>query len=274
VSIRFFDTPFSRSVSLHLLLLLILICYSILAPKIELPSQPISVSIVEPNFDQSKSKAIVQPTEGKIVKEAVKDAYLSDRNRVVESERSATKIGAMQAGAPQKEETSRSQARSFKLSDFGVKISTLEKKPPEKAKNWASNALGEAVKGGQYMQGLKEGETSALNTKEFVFFSYFERVRRQLDQTWQPLVRGQIDRIYKSGRHLASETDFVTRTLITINIKGEIVRVQLLQESGAVDLDAAAINALNRAGPYPNPPKGLLDDSGNAQIRWDFVLKT
>ena len=40
------------------------------------------------------------------------------------------------------------------------------------------------------------------------------------------------------------------------------------------DLDSAAVKALNRAGPYPNPPKGLLDANGNAQIRWDFVLKT
>ena len=121
---------------------------------------------------------------------------------------------------------------------------------------------------------FKDGETSALNTKEFVFFSYFDRVRKQLDQTWQPMVRGQIEKIYKNGRRLASQTDFVTRTLVTINQKGEIVRVQMVQESGTMDLDSAAINALNKAGPYPNPPKGLLDAQGNAQIRWDFILKT
>lgn len=274
MSIRIFNTPTSKSVSLHLLLLLMLGSYSIISPKVNLSNEPITVSIVEPAKDQSHTNTIVQPTEGKLVNEAKKDAYLSDQNRVVDEEKSSKKIGSLaKSGSPKTIEKKVSE-KPVSLSDIGVKISTTQKSPSEKAKNWASNSLGEAVTGGQYMQGMKEGETSALNTKEFVFFSYFERVRKQLDQTWQPLVRGQIERIYKTGRHLASETDFVTRTLITINAKGEIVRVQLLQESGAMDLDSAAVNALNKAGPYPNPPKGLLDQLGNAQIRWDFVLKT
>lgn len=274
MSIRIFKTPTSKSVSLHLLLLLLLGFYVSVAPKVSLPSEPITVSIIDSIKDQSHSNSIVQPTEGKLVNEAKKDAYLSDKSRVVEEERSSKKIGNSAKSASTSTASHQAPTKPVSLSDIGVKISTSQKSPSEKAKNWASNALGEAVSGGQYMQGMKEGETSALNTKEFVFFSYFERVRKQLDQTWQPLVRSQIERIYKSGRHLASETDFVTRTLITINAKGEIVRVQLLQESGALDLDSAAVNALNKAGPYPNPPKGLLDNIGNAQIRWDFVLKT
>lgn len=160
------------------------------------------------------------------------------------------------------------------MSDLGIKIPTTQAQPDEKPNHWASNALGEAVHGGQYIKGMKEGETSALNTKEFVFYSYFERVRRQLDQTWTPMVRSNIEKIYRSGRHLASQADFTTSTVITISARGEIVRVQLIQGSGAFDLDEAAVNALNKAGPYPNPPKGLLDPDGTAQIRWDFVLKT
>ena len=134
--------------------------------------------------------------------------------------------------------------------------------------------MGETLRGGQYIQGMKEGEVSALNTKEFVFFSYFNRVRKQLDQAWQPILKENIARIFKGGRKLASHSDFVTRTKVTLNKKGEIVRVQLLEESGTHDLDQAAIDALNKAGPYPNPPKGLVDAAGLVEIRWDFVLKT
>jgi len=277
VNIRVLQNPFSKSLSLHLLMLMLIILYSMVTPKIKVNDEPISISLVEPKKEKEKDthRSVVQPSEGELAKEAKKDSYLSDKTRIVKEEKSTDKFGTtIPAGQPRVIPVPRSRPKQVTVSDLGVKITTQETEPEEKQKNWASNSLGEAVHGGQYIQGLKQGETSALNTKEFIFFSYFERVRRQLDQTWQPMVRGQIDRIYKTGRHLATQTDFVTRTMITINTKGEIVRVQLLQESGAVDLDSAAIGALNKAGPYPNPPKGLLDDEGNAQIRWDFVLKT
>jgi TonB family protein len=273
VSVRVFLNPFSRSLSLHLMLILLIALYTTVAPKIQTKDEPISISFIEPKSGNEKQRSIVQPSEGELTEKAKKDSYLSDKTRVVKEERAATNIGStLPSGQPKVAQQAKSKPIS--VSDLGVKITTKQTETNEKQKNWASNSLGEAVHGGQYIQGLKQGETSALNTKEFVFFSYFERVRRQLDQTWQPMVRGQIERIYKTGRHLASQTDFTTRTLITINTKGEIVRVQLLQESGAMDLDSAAIGALNKAGPYPNPPKGLIDENGNAQIRWDFVLKT
>lgn len=141
-------------------------------------------------------------------------------------------------------------------------------------RRWANPQFGEALKGGQYIQGVREGEVTALNTKEFVFYSYFERVRKQLDQAWQPLVRQNIQKILKSGRKLASNADHVTRALVTLNQQGQILRIQVLEESGSQDLDQAAVDALNRAGPYPNPPRGLVDIKGEVQIRWDFILKT
>lgn len=247
--------------------------YSFLVPNAQTKDEPIEISFVDKKSEKSETnRAVVQPSEGELAKIAKKDSYLSDKTRVVKDERAAKNIGSAQPAGQPKVQPARTKPVS--VSDLGIKIAMKPTEQNEKQKNWASNSLGEAVHGGQYIQGLKQGETSALNTKEFVFFSYFERVRKQLDQTWQPMVRGQIERIYKAGRHLASQTDFTTRTLITISGKGEIVKVQLLQESGAVDLDSAAVGALNKAGPYPNPPKGLLDDNGNAQIRWDFVLKT
>ncbi len=271
MNIRALHHPLSISAAIHLLLLFVLAWYHMVSPAMKLFEEPISVSIVEPEQNEKTNRMVVQPSEGEISKEAKKDAYLSDRTRVVKDQRSAVRMGnVIPKGGPSVTKNS----RPVTLSDLGLKISTKPDPAQEKKKNWASNSLGEDVRGGQYIQGLKEGETSALNTKEFVFFSYFERVRKQLDQTWQPMVRGQIEKLYKTGRRLATQTDFTTRTLVTINIRGEIVRVQLIQESGTTDLDSAAVDALNKAGPYPNPPKGLLDESGNAQIRWDFVLKT
>jgi protein TonB len=48
----------------------------------------------------------------------------------------------------------------------------------------------------------------------------------------------------------------------------------MLSESGTGDLDDAAVGAFNQAGPFPNPPKGMIDLNQEIKIPWDFVLKT
>lgn len=256
------------------------------APPLKLSSdEPITIDIVEPAPKSAqidnRTKTVVQPTDGQETDQAKQDSYLSDKNRVVKEETIAKNSGIILAGKPAASQISMlpkpkaASAKSVKLSDLGVKLSAPKKEESfEKDRNWAESQTGEAIHGGDYVQGIKEGEASALNTKEFVFYSYFARVRRQLDSTWQPLLRQQIGKVRRKGRNLASNTDYVTRTVVTLDAKGSVLRVQLLEESGTTDLDKAAIDALNNAGPYPNPPKGLVDDSGQVQIRWDFILKT
>lgn len=242
-------------------------------PKVNLFNQPIEVTVLEPKTEKEEQlakKTIVQKSEGQVVDQAKKDAYLSDQNRVVKEQTSAKNSGTRSAPA-----TASTGEKGVRLSDLGVKISPKSNTNYKEQRNWVKPETGEMLKGGQYIQGMKEGEVSALNTKEFVFFSYYDRVRKQLDQAWQPILRSNIQRIFRSGRKLASHSDYITRTLVTLNKRGEIVKVQLLEESGARDLDSAAVDALNKAGPYPNPPKGLIEAaSGEVQIRWDFILKT
>jgi TonB family protein len=279
-------SPVSRSVALHALLLMVALFYVTHAPQFMPKQNPIVVDVVDlikpkdhvPTTEAENKKTVVQKSEGEEVKHAVKDAYLSDKSRVVKTERSATRSGEnVMAGKPTTATQDSPQEKAqkvIKLSDLGLKLETKPQTAYEKERHWANSQTGETIRGGQYIQGMKEGEVSALNTKEFVFYSYFERVRRQLDQAWQPLLREQIQRIYKNGRHLASSADYVTKTLVSLDARGNIVKVQILEESGTTDLDQVAVDALNKAGPYPNPPKGLMDGEGKVQIRWDFILKT
>ncbi|MEK7690222.1 MAG: TonB family protein, partial [Bdellovibrionota bacterium] len=126
----------------------------------------------------------------------------------------------------------------------------------------------------EYLRGFKESDRTLLNTKEYVFFSYFQRIRQRLDTAWQPLLRNHITKLYKRGRQLASEVDHKTQLLVVLNKKGEIEKVQMIEESGVSDLDQAAVEAFNQAGPFPNPPRGLVDGGGHVEIGCYFVLKT
>ena len=274
VNTRLIESSLSRSLLFHLFLLLVAYFYATHAPKLELQSEPVEVTLDDIKKDTTTRKTIVQKSLGEESKEAKKDSYLSDATRVVKEERSASTSGELKTPS-RMAQSSRSQKQApLTLSDFGVKITPKTKLEYNQQRNWAPTQMGEMMKGGQYIAGMKEGEVSALNTKEFVFYSYFERVRQQLDQAWQPILRSNVLRLSKAGRHLASNADYTTRTLVTLNQKGEILRVQLIEESGTFDLDQAALDALNKAGPYPNPPKGLVESTGSVEIRWDFILRT
>ena len=283
---RFYSNPVSRSLGIHLLLLLFAFFYATQLTKPLLQSTPIEVSFLDkkeekeipkPPVSPDQTKRVVERSQGEVTLDAKKDAYLSDKTRTVKDERSARNAGEYVAPgmiAPKAHPEQSARPKPVNLSDLGVKIAPKIQKQYNEQRNFANTNTGEALQGGEYIQGMKDGESSALNTKEFVFYAYFNRVKKQLDQAWQPILRENITHIFKVGRRIASNTDFVTRTLVTLNQKGEIVKVQLLEESGTHDLDQAAVDALNKAGPYPNPPKGLVDSSGMVYIHWDFILKT
>lgn len=270
MDVRFQENPLYRSLALHLLLaLLVWVALKNLKWNQDL-QVPIEITIAPKSVSpQDRAKSIVRSEAEPAEAEPKPDSFLSDQNRITRKEtvaRSEGGGGGITALPKPK--------KAPRLSDLGMKMREEAPREYTEERRWANPQFGEALKGGQYIQGVREGEVTALNTKEFVFYSYFERVRKQLDQAWQPLVRQNIQRILKSGRKLASNADHVTRALVTLNQQGQILKIQVLEESGSQDLDQAAVDALNRAGPYPNPPKGLVDGQGQVQIRWDFILKT
>ena len=66
----------------------------------------------------------------------------------------------------------------------------------------------------------------------------------------------------------------VTQLQVLLDPNGSIQKISRLASSGFPEIDDAAVEAFNRAGPFPNPPKGMLDSDGLVRIRWDFILKT
>ena len=65
----------------------------------------------------------------------------------------------------------------------------------------------------------------------------------------------------------------ITALTVTINHLGQIIEVVLKSKSGVKELDDAAIESFNKAGPFPNPPKGFIKN-GRAKIEWGFVVKS
>lgn len=247
---------------------------------VDSPSKPASA----PNRTETErlKNRIVETTLAQKVDVAPKDAYLGEQTQRVDRETvsmrtsDATKAkSTSQRAAPQVAAAAKApELARGDLSKFGIPIlpAVTPRAPTTAAPLRTSGEFGKSPE--EYIRGVAVDERTALNTKEFIFFGYYQRIRQRLDRAWVPLLRAQIDRIYKRGRQLASEMDHTTRVLVVLNGEGEVVRVEIKSQSGTRDLDDAAIGAFNQAGPFPNPPKGLVDPQGEVRIPWEFILRT
>lgn len=138
----------------------------------------------------------------------------------------------------------------------------------------SSAGTGDTSQSNDYVKDVDQGLETMLNTREFKYYSYYSRIRRQLAQHWEGRVREKLTKMFKEGRApAAANQDRITKLMIVLNDRGTLVRVQVLSDSGVRDLDDAAIEAFRQAAPFPNPPKGIIEGDGTVKIRWDFVLE-
>ncbi len=124
-----------------------------------------------------------------------------------------------------------------------------------------------------YLKDVQSGLQTLLSTREFVYYSYYNRIKESLRQHWEPNVREKVKIIYRKGRNIASAKDRVTQVLVTLDSQGELIRVEVITRSGVEALDHAAEEAFKEAAPFPNPPAGMVEQDGTIKIRWDFVLE-
>lgn len=236
--------------------------------------------------------------------------FLGERNQKVERETTQKDIGTFKVagqGVANGSETPKSGAETAKkAASANKKLKKVAKKDTLKTKEkitFADLALSEtpavemlqkttaqfnrAPKGlkngdktttgmgrnNDYIEDVPLGDMTALNTVEFKYFGFYHRIRLQLEQHWGKSLKEQVENLYRTGRKIASGEDKITALVITLDHKGQILDVHVKGSSGISELDRAAIEAFNRAGPFPNPPKGMLSN-GLAEIEWGFVVKS
>jgi TonB family protein len=124
-----------------------------------------------------------------------------------------------------------------------------------------------------HLKDVEVGAQTILSSREFIYYSYYSRIKERLRIFWEPKIKEKVTRIFQTGRKIASDEDRITKLVITLDREGKLIRVQVLGESGLSDLDAAAVEAFQAAAPFPNPPAGIVDPDGTIKIRWDFIIE-
>lgn len=257
-------------------------------------------------FNSNKKKKQIVSTENKGRKQKPMDSkFLSKENNKVERETVAKTIGKFKKagkgslkGQKQTQETasvSRNIAKVIKKKTRKgksrkkkkISLADLSLKPKEQVQikpqqtiaqqrlglNTGINGKSGLSQNNDYVEDIPLGDMTSLNTTEYKYYGFYYRIKQKLEQHWGSTLRKKADKLFKSGRRLPASENRITSLQIKLDDKGRIVDVFVKGTSGINELDEAAIESFNKAGPFPNPPKGMIKN-GHAQIEWGFVVKS
>lgn len=232
------------------------------------PTEEVTYIEVEPKPNKKQESRIVQTSPAERVEKS-DSKFLSWQNQQADRE-TVSRNKEIKMGSESRAMKSSKSSPKPTLSHLGIPLLPPASQPHPNESNWATPG----TRPEDFIPGMAESDRTALNTQEYRFYSYFQRIREQLDRAWVPILRQKLVAYYQSGRQLASDMDHTTKILVILNAEGEIVRVQMVSESGIRDLDEAAVSAFKKAGPFPNPPRGMIDANKEVRVPWDFILKT
>lgn len=233
-----------------------------------------------------KNKQIV--TQEKQINEEKPDEekFLSKFNQRVKKQTQAAKTGEFNNSAKPGQQVAgqnhtpqpKPQPPKQKLEKGPGKIEKLSQLVPQysltpNARKDLARHVGNPSQTDDYLKDVETGLQTALSTREFLYYSYYDRIKKKIRQFWEPNVRQQVKMIYRKGRTIASASDRITQVLITLDSRGSLERIEVITQSGVAALDHAAIEAFKEAAPFPNPPKGMVEQDGRIRIRWDFILE-
>lgn len=244
--------------------------------------------------DPKKIKQVVETQDSEQKLRPPNKAFLGKKNNTFARETKAAKNGSFKAAAKGDKNGHKKLAqeiekalrnpklKKLKFSDLAAQ-SSLKPKALKKSKTVSRSSKlglsnGKDKKAGlsrsnDYLEEVPLGDFTRLNTQEFEFYGFYHRIREKLEQFWGANLQEQMQKIYQSGRSIASGQNLLTSLVIKMNNKGEIIHIQLGSTSGIKELDDVAIDSFNQAGPFPNPPQGMLKD-GVATIKWGFAVQS
>lgn len=121
-----------------------------------------------------------------------------------------------------------------------------------------------------HLDGVEEGDGTFLNTREWKYASFFNRVKQSVGMNWD--AQGQLIRRDPTGS-IYGGRDRYTVVNVTLNERGLVRDIYVEKSCGLDFLDLEAIQSFERAQPFPNPPPGLLTDDQSVRFTFGFFVE-
>jgi len=122
-----------------------------------------------------------------------------------------------------------------------------------------------------HVEGVDVGDATFLNTREWKFAGFFNRVKQTVAENWNPMGAASV-RDPTGSRYF--QQDRTTILAITLNPQGGVTAIKVARTSGLDFLDQTAIEAFERAQPFVNPPNGLADAHGDIRFTFGFHVSS
>jgi TonB family protein len=120
------------------------------------------------------------------------------------------------------------------------------------------------------LDGVSDGDGTFLNTREWKYATYFNRIKQAVSSTWNP--QRALDQ-RDPDRSVFGDRDRYTLLTVTLDPTGNLKDVVVKKTSGVEFLDKTTIDAFKRAQPFANPPPGIVEPNGEIRFTFGFYLE-
>lgn len=138
--------------------------------------------------------------------------------------------------------------------------------PSTSAKNALANmqALSGDFTTNDHLPDMERAKSTVLNANAYKFADFFNMVKRLVERHWRP---SEVYLRRDPSGQLYGVKDRYTVLRVELDPAGKVRSIVTTRPSGLDFMDEEAKRAMNAAGPFTNPPQGLVEDGA---IRFEF----
>jgi len=185
-----------------------------------------------------------------------KAKFASDKNIKVDEESSGRQQADESLTTHRPRAPSKPKTETFSLSQADILKEGFERQTLSDEQRGAPSEA--------FLRKLKRGDELKVNAQLFDYGQYINRMRDKLAQRWN--ARSVIT------PQMWSQRVVQVSVAVILDKAGEIVELRNLATSRFKAYDDEALRTLRDSGPFPNPPKSLVQEDGLVYMTWNFTL--
>jgi TonB family protein len=122
----------------------------------------------------------------------------------------------------------------------------------------------------EYIPEVKTGGFSALNSDQFIHYTFYARINEQIRNRWTANIAQFLNSSAQSEVNRLAQKPQISQIEIVLNPSGHFLKAIIHQKSENPQLDQSAINAFRLASPFLNPPSEMIESDGNIHLHYGF----
>lgn len=240
--------------------------------------ESIEIALVEPAVSEEPERQIVRQAvvpDSQIVppEDETLARFLSEKKQRVRAEQRAAQTGMTENRQAtqrnnQQNRPQQSAQRPPPREDDGYRDVDISKELAEMNRmNQGQSQVGEALP-----NDVKIGSFTALNTDQYLYYSFYARIEEQIRYRWENRVMAAIQRFDNITMMNTGNRNWVTQVEFLLDREGFLKSALVMKESGVKIFDMAAINAFREARVFPNPPPEMIKEDGFIHIKYSFSV--